>query len=137
MSSGELATKEVFEWIDTMPKIIRYSDLLTRLIGDIGSLKVEQERGTNCSSVSCYMMDYGVSESEAIESLQKIISSIWKVMKEECLRVHPVPMRIIKNLLNYDRSVAWYYAGGDGQSVSDGRTKEIINSIFVNPIPFC
>ncbi|KAF5179222.1 Sesquiterpene synthase [Thalictrum thalictroides] len=135
MYSRELATKEVFDWIATMPKIINYSDLLTRLIGDIASLKVEQDRGTYCNSVPCYMMDHGVSESEAIESLEKIISSIWKVMNEECLRVHPVPLGVIKNLLNYDRSVALYFAGADGHSVSDGRTKQIITSIFVNPIP--
>ncbi|KAF5204532.1 Valencene synthase, partial [Thalictrum thalictroides] len=107
MHSG--ATKEVFDWIASRPKIIDYSDLFLRLVGDIGSLKPEQARGTNCSCVPCYMMEYGVSESKAIESIQKIISPIWKVMNEEGLRVHPVPMRVFKNLFNFNRTISLYY----------------------------
>ncbi|PIA28345.1 hypothetical protein AQUCO_07100012v1, partial [Aquilegia coerulea] len=135
MNSSELATKEVFDWIASMPKIIKYADLHTRLIGDIASLKPEQERGTNCSCVPCYMMDHGVSESEAIESLQKIITSLWKVMNEECMHMHSVPMKVFKNLLNYVRSFAFYYDGIDGHTISNGRTKEIISALFIDPIP--
>ncbi|PIA50806.1 hypothetical protein AQUCO_01200217v1 [Aquilegia coerulea] len=137
LNLGELATKEVFDWIASMPKIVNYTNLLVRLLGDIASLKVEQARGTNVSCVPCYMMDHGVSESEAIESLEKVITSLWKVMNQEGLRVHPVPMKVIKTLLNFNRTIALYYAGVgvDGHSISDGRTKEIITSIFIDPIP--
>ncbi|PIA25896.1 hypothetical protein AQUCO_10400006v1 [Aquilegia coerulea] len=135
MNLGELATKEVFDWIASMPKIIKYCNLIIRLMGDIVSLKVEQARGTNVSCVPCYMMNYGVSESEAIESFQKVITSLWKVMNEEGLRVHPVPMKVINCLLNFNRTIALYYNGVDGHSVSDGRTKQFITSLFIDPIP--
>ncbi|KAF5178410.1 Sesquiterpene synthase [Thalictrum thalictroides] len=136
LNLGEIATKEVFDWIASMPKIINYTNLLVRLLGDIASLKVEQARGTNASCVPCYMMDEGVSESEAIESLEKVITSLWKVMNQEGLRAHPVPMRVIKIILNFNRTIALYYAGVgvDGHSISDGRTKQIITSIFIDPI---
>ncbi|KAF9588427.1 hypothetical protein IFM89_010186, partial [Coptis chinensis] len=40
MNLGELATKEVFDWMASMPKIIRCSYLINRLLDDIGTYKV-------------------------------------------------------------------------------------------------
>ncbi|KAF5193174.1 Valencene synthase [Thalictrum thalictroides] len=39
MNSKELATKEVFDWFATKPKVVIYSDLLTRLMADTASTK--------------------------------------------------------------------------------------------------
>ncbi|PIA38403.1 hypothetical protein AQUCO_02800244v1 [Aquilegia coerulea] len=137
MNMGEVATKKVIDWTagHCMPKIMKYSNTINRIVGDIASIKLDQARGTDAQCVSCYMMDYGVSESEAIESLQKIVIRLQKVLNEEGLRVHPVPMRIIKNILHFNRSIDLYYKGVDGHSVSDGRTKQIITSLFIDPIP--
>ncbi|PIA25891.1 hypothetical protein AQUCO_10400002v1 [Aquilegia coerulea] len=136
MNMGEFATKEVFDWIAGMPKIVECSNLFIRLVGDVASLQVEQERGTDASCVPCYMKEHRVSESEATENIQQMITSVWKVMNEEGLRVHPVPMKVVKILINFNRSIGLHYAGNvDGHTVSDGRTKDIITMLFIDPIP--
>ncbi|MFQ6670836.1 hypothetical protein Gotur_035586 [Gossypium turneri] len=57
-------TKETFNWAFNDPKIIRASSTICRLMNDIVSYKVEQERGHVSSAVECYMKQYGVSMQE-------------------------------------------------------------------------
>lgn len=42
MTLGEIATKEVFEWIDSRPEVINNYKLITRLLDDIATFKVCQ-----------------------------------------------------------------------------------------------
>ncbi|PIA50671.1 hypothetical protein AQUCO_01200115v1 [Aquilegia coerulea] len=132
----EFAKKEVFEWIASKPKIIECSYLIVRLVDDIGTFKVEQDRGIILSTVSSCMKDDGISEMSAIRKLQKRAKSLWKDMNEECCQSNPVPMSVLKIILNFTRDGELYYAGGvDGYTISNGCTKDIVASLLVDPVP--
>ncbi|PIA51621.1 hypothetical protein AQUCO_01100462v1 [Aquilegia coerulea] len=136
MGAKELAKKEVFDWIASKPKIIRCCYLIVRLCDDIGTFKVEQERGIILSTVTSCMKDNDISESEAVQKLQKRARSLWKDMNEECCKSNPVPMSVLKIILNFTRDAELYYAEGvDGYTNSNGRTKDIVASLLVDPIP--
>ncbi|KAA8523765.1 hypothetical protein F0562_010188 [Nyssa sinensis] len=80
---ADIATKEAFDWVITMPKIVRSCALIARLVDDIQTHKVEQERGDAPSSVQCYMREHGVSEKEACEKIKEMVESAWKDINEE------------------------------------------------------
>ncbi|KDP31578.1 hypothetical protein JCGZ_14803 [Jatropha curcas] len=75
---GEVASKQVFDWLFTEPKLLYTASGLARLIDDIMSHEFEQERGHVASAVECCMKQYGVSKQEAYEKLNKIVANIWK-----------------------------------------------------------
>nr|QLI42758.1 delta-elemene synthase-like protein [Nigella sativa] len=136
MHMPAIAKKEVFEWIVSKPKIVHCSYLITRILDDIAAPKEEHMRGITVSCVTCYMNDHGVSESEAMESLGKMLPSLWKDMNEELLKPNPVPMPVLKLVLNAARMMAQFYCDGiDGYSISEGRTEEFVKSLLIDPIP--
>ncbi|KAF5191164.1 (-)-germacrene D synthase [Thalictrum thalictroides] len=136
MGLGELATKEVYDWIASKPKIIRSSYLIVRLFDDIGTYKWEHKRGTTLSNVTCCMNDLGISESDAVEHIQKMISSAWKDMNQECMSPTPVPMPVLRIIISMAQIMELFYAAGhDGYSNTKGRTKDIVTLLFIDPIP--
>ncbi|KAL5710844.1 hypothetical protein ACHQM5_021358 [Ranunculus cassubicifolius] len=135
MNLEEQAKKDVFDWILSMPDFIINSSLLIRLLDDIASFKVERERGINVSIVPLYMKKNGVSESEAIDSLRKKITTTWKVVNQEYMGEKHVPLQVRKIIMNFNRTIALFYISEDGHTVSNGRTKEIITSLLIDPIP--
>ncbi|KAL6315896.1 hypothetical protein AAG906_013240 [Vitis piasezkii] len=68
------ATKEVFDWVQQNPKIVRAASTVMRLMDDMASHKFEQERGHNASSIECYMKQHGVSEQQASQSSSQFCS---------------------------------------------------------------
>lgn len=88
------------------------------------------------STVTFYMTEYGVSEQEAIRSLQKKIICLWKDMNKEFLRESNVPRAVQKTILGITRSITEYYTESDGDGFTDskGRTKELIASLLRDPI---
>ncbi|KAL5720757.1 hypothetical protein ACHQM5_013396 [Ranunculus cassubicifolius] len=96
--------------------------------------EVERERGIIITFVTCYMKEHGVSESEAIESLKMMCMRLWKDINQELLRINnPAPLGLHKIILNVTRNLVLYY--GDGYTNSNGRTKDIITSILIDPFP--
>ncbi|KAF5182448.1 (-)-germacrene D synthase [Thalictrum thalictroides] len=136
MDLGEVATKEVFDWIASKPKMIRCSYLLNRLLDDIATFKGEQKRGILVSTVTCCMKDHGLSESNAIKYLQEIVTSSWKDMNEERFRPNLAPPSVTKIIFNITAIIELYYVGGvDGYTNSSGRTRDIVASLLVHPLP--
>ncbi|RVW68202.1 putative terpene synthase 2 [Vitis vinifera] len=64
----ETATKEVFDWLLQIPKIVRATYIIIRLMDDMASHKFEQEREHTASSIECYMKQHGVSEQQAYDN---------------------------------------------------------------------
>ncbi|XP_057962434.1 (-)-germacrene D synthase-like isoform X1 [Malania oleifera] len=132
---GELATKAIFHWINTKPKIVTASKIICRLMDDIVSHHFEQERGHVASAIECYMKQYGVSEEEVKVEFQKRISNAWKDANEECLRATAVPRPFIARILNLSRSIDVIYRYDDGYTNAKRVLKDYIESLFIHPVP--
>nr|AIO10966.1 TPS03 [Liquidambar formosana]AMD82311.1 alpha, beta-caryophyllene synthase [Liquidambar formosana] len=132
---GEAATKEAFDWAITIPKIVRSTALVARLIDDIHTYKDEQERGDSPSGVHCYMKDYGVSEQEACKKIKEMVEIAWKDINEEIQKPNRLDLQLLLPSLNLARMMEVLYQDGDGYTNSTGRTKERIASLLTDPIP--
>ncbi|KAJ0045469.1 hypothetical protein Pint_04293 [Pistacia integerrima] len=109
----DTATKEDFDWLCSNPKIIRASKIICRLINDKASHKFEQQRGHVASAVECYMKQHGVSETEAVKVILKIVAKAWKDVNEEMLKPTAVSVPLLELILNYLRVIEVVYKDDD------------------------
>ncbi|CAL5374479.1 unnamed protein product [Camellia sinensis] len=132
---GKIATKEAFDWVLNVPKIVKSCALIARLVDDIQTHKVEQERGDAPSGVQCYMREHGVSEEEACGKIREMVDIAWKDINEELQNPNRLlHLPLLLPTLNLSRMMEVIYGHGDGYTNSKGQTKDIIISLLVNPI---
>ena len=81
------------------------------------------------------MKQYDVSEEEAYIVLNKKVDDAWKDINEECLVPLDVPMPLLMRIVNLTRVVHVLYKDGYNYTNAAGITKNLIKSIFVDPIP--
>nr|UJH94382.1 caryophyllene synthase [Zanthoxylum ailanthoides] len=128
-------TKEALDWAISVPKIIRSSSLIARLVDDIQTYKVEQERGDAPSSVQCYMQQYDVSEEEACKRIKEMVETAWMDINEEIQDLNHLPFPWLFPSLNLAWMMVVLYSNGDSYTNSTGQTKDRIASLLVLPIP--
>ncbi|KAL3500740.1 hypothetical protein ACH5RR_039833 [Cinchona calisaya] len=108
------ATEDVINWMSTNPKLFIALTKHARLLNDVGSYKIEKERGSG-TAIECYMKDYNVSEQEAMKKFEEMAEDAWKDMNEEILRPTSMPREILRVLLNLARLCEVVYKHrGDG-----------------------
>ncbi|KAB1215300.1 (-)-germacrene D synthase [Morella rubra] len=133
---GENAAKEAFDWLFTHPKILKEAETICRLMDDIVSNELEQQREHVPSVIECYMKLHGVSKQEAIDEFQKQIVSSWKnINKELILRPTQVPMPLLVLVLNLTRVMDLLYKDKDAYTQGGGVLIEGITLLLVDPVP--
>ncbi|PON54690.1 Squalene/phytoene synthase [Trema orientale] len=129
-------TEEAMECLVEYPSIIRHSSIICRLVDDLGTSSVELQRGDNPKSIQCYMHEKGVSENDARQHIKSLISETWKQMNEDRVAKSPFSQAFTETATNIVRMAMLMYQNGDGHGAhQDIYTKDIILSLFVNPIP--
>ncbi|RHN45959.1 putative lyase [Medicago truncatula] len=109
---GDIATKEIFNWVSNEPRIVNAAATLCRLMDEI----VSSER-------SCY------------SRMQNRMTIVWKDINEECLRPTEVPMPFMTRVLNLSRFMDVIYKNKDNYTDSDGLMKTCIKEVLVDPVP--
>ncbi|CAK9134282.1 unnamed protein product [Ilex paraguariensis] len=132
---GELATKEVFDWVSSEPLIIRASSVICRLMDDMVGHEHEQERGHLASAVECYMKQHGASKQEAYAEFDKQVTNAWKDINQECLHPTAVPMPFLMRVLNLARVINLLYKDGDGYTNSKTKSKTYVTSLLIDSVP--
>ncbi|KAE8650090.1 hypothetical protein Csa_009864 [Cucumis sativus] len=135
-NEGNVASKEVYEWAQTQPILLKATGVMGRLLNDIVSHKFEQERGHVASAVECYMKEYGVSEEEAIIELEKEVGTAWKDVTEDYTKFSlKLPNVILECVLNVARISDFFYKKVDGYTFADEETKHFIDLMLTHPVP--
>ncbi|XP_010247958.1 PREDICTED: (-)-germacrene D synthase-like [Nelumbo nucifera] len=131
---GEMATKEVFDWLSKTPDAVKSTCIIGRFLDDIQTNEFEQERGHVCSSIECYMKQYGVSSEEAKNELRKLVTNAWKVLNEECITPTAAPMPLLMPLVNFTRLADVIYKHGDAFTNVITGLKTHIKLLLIDPI---
>ncbi|XP_043700443.1 (-)-germacrene D synthase-like [Telopea speciosissima] len=129
-----IVTKEALDWVIDDPKLVRVSALISRLMDDIVSHMMEQERGHVCSSVECYMKQHGVTEQKACDEFKRRIENAWKDINEGCIKPTIVPMSFLMRILNLTRMMDVIYKHGDGITNASQVLKDYVTLLFIDPI---
>lgn len=140
LGMGEIATEEAFEWIcqTPMPKLVKASDIILRLMNDIGGHKFEQgSRNHVASSVQCYMKQHGIEDDkQTYEALEKLVEDAWKDVNQAMLKPYKVPKPCLDRLLNLARVPnVMYKARTDGYTQVNDTIMHKVSSVLIHPIP--
>ncbi|KDP46456.1 hypothetical protein JCGZ_12939 [Jatropha curcas] len=123
-----------YQWVKENPKIVNASKLIGRLMDDVTSREHEQKRGHCASGVECYMKEYGVSEKEAIDEIQKMCANAWKDMNEACMKPTEVSTTLLKYYVNLARVIDFVYKYSDSYTYST-ILKDDIKALFLEKLP--
>ncbi|GAY60880.1 alpha-humulene/(-)-(E)-beta-caryophyllene synthase [Citrus sinensis] len=137
LDMGDIATKEVFEWVVKVPKIITASENICRLLDDVASHKFEQKRGHIPSAVECYMKQHVVSEEEAEKALWLEIANGWKDLNyEELLNLIAMPLPLLGPVLNLARMSEFIYEDGVDRYTNSYKMKDQVALVLKDPVTF-
>ncbi|CAN1165638.1 Probable terpene synthase 3 [Linum perenne] len=138
---GDLGTKEVFEWVLADPKLVVASSDHCRLMDDIVTHELEEERGHPPSSVQIYMKQFGVTKEVAIKELYSMIEDDWRMINQEMLNSptddvikNGIPKEVRSILLGYAQVMEVLYKGFDSYTCSDTVTKDYLTALLVTPL---
>ncbi|KAK9151983.1 hypothetical protein Syun_010292 [Stephania yunnanensis] len=131
---GKMVPKEAYEWVLSQPNFMRASSVICRLMDDLVSHKFEQERGHVASAVECYMNQYGATEKEAEDELNRQIEEAWKDLNKGILKPTAFPMLLLMRTFNLSRMINVLHKHEDGYTHSSKKTKRYITMLFINPI---
>nr|ARE72260.2 terpene synthase [Cannabis sativa] len=135
MKSNNIVTKQVFEWLSKDPKIVRASASVCRYMDDVAGHKNEQERNHIPSTIECYMKQYGVSEEEACDEMNRRVVIAWKEINEEFLKPTEAASPILVRALNLARVMDLLYKNGDNYTQVGKVTKDSVAVLLIDPIP--
>ncbi|KAF7822841.1 putative terpene synthase 2 [Senna tora] len=132
---GNCATKQVFDWISKVPKIVRASSIIGRVTNDMSSHKFESKRVHVASAVECLMNQDGISEEEAYKVLQKELENAWKDINEECLKEEGVvPKVVVECVVNFSRLIELVYGNLADRYTEPELLKHHVAALVVDPL---
>ncbi|XP_031381183.1 (-)-germacrene D synthase-like isoform X1 [Punica granatum] len=131
----DVVTKDDFEWLFKIPKILRGCQIVIRLVNDMVTHKFEQKVGQVASAVECYMKQYGVTEEKAKHELWKHVNDAWKDINEEALHQTVVSAPLLNMIVDIARMIGVWYEDIDIYTHSSTRMKDGITSLFIDPFP--
>nr|GMD52679.1 (-)-germacrene D synthase-like isoform X2 [Ipomoea batatas] len=130
----DFVTKEVLDWMSSMPLILHASSVMARLLDDTTGHEFEQQREHIDSAVEIYMKEYGKTKEETVKELLEQVTKAWKDINQECLKPTIFPMPILTRILNLTRALHYIYDDKDSYTHSNTIMKDFITSMLVNPI---
>ncbi|CAL1385457.1 unnamed protein product [Linum trigynum] len=133
MAGADAATEEAFQWIAGEPQMLVASSTVCRLMDDIVSHKLEQERKHIPSAVECYMEKYKVAEEVVVELFRERVADAWKDINKEFMRPTAVATPLLDRILNLTRAIEVIYKDADTYTDSY-LLKDHVVSILKEPI---
>ncbi|KAL6127443.1 hypothetical protein ACLB2K_070808 [Fragaria x ananassa] len=98
-SQGTLEELELLT--EAIQRAVKGAEVVCRLMDDIADYKFELERGTDISSVECYMKEHGATEEEAMTELRRRLSDAWKDINESFFLPNALPRPLLTRVLNF------------------------------------
>nr|QLR06791.1 terpene synthase clade-III-ancestor [synthetic construct] len=130
---GDIATKDSFEWVSTVPKIVQALCIILRLLDDLKSYEREQMIPHVASTIESYMKEHNVSIEVAREKIQELIEESWKDFNGEWLNPdNDQPRELLERIFNLTRTMEYMYKQDDAFT-NCHNIKDTIHSLFVEP----
>ncbi|KAK9041756.1 hypothetical protein V6N11_016846 [Hibiscus sabdariffa] len=127
-------TKDTFIWAFNVPKMLKASSTICRLMDDVVTHKFEQERGHVSSAVECYMKQYGTSMQGAYDEFFKQVKDSWKDINEGFLKPTTAPTSALNRILNLTRVIDLFYTGESAYDTAGVSAKTSITAVLVDSI---
>lgn len=128
---NEVATKDSFDWISTMPEIVKRLGIIIRLLDDIMTYEREQMTPHVASTIDSYMKQHNVSIQTAREKIWELKEESWKHFNAHWMEPdNDQPRKLLKVIFNLTRTMEFMYNKDDNFTYCRN-LKDTIHSLFV------
>ncbi|CAL5058396.1 unnamed protein product [Urochloa decumbens] len=128
----DVATRESFEWVSSMPKIVHSLCVILRLLDDPKSYEREQRALHVASTIDSCMKEHNVSMELALKKIKEMTEDSWKSLNEEWLKTDKAQTKeLLERIFNLARSMEFFYKQEDAYTNSY-IIKDTIKSLFVD-----
>ncbi|RDX90560.1 putative terpene synthase 2, partial [Mucuna pruriens] len=131
---GEFAAKDSLNWIFSDSNIIEAVSIIGRLLDDMSSHKFEQQRTHVASAIECCMKQYGISQAEAYNLIEKEVEDYWKVINEERLKLNDIPKLVLDYVVNCARSFEFLYGKNQDKFTNGELLKDYMFSLLMDHV---
>ncbi|KAL6885621.1 hypothetical protein ACP4OV_010400 [Aristida adscensionis] len=129
----EKATKDSFDWVSSIPKMVQALCIILRLLDDLQSYEREQLTPHVASTIDSYIKEHNVSFEEAREKIQELKEETWKDLNTGWLDPdNSQPKHIRERVFNLTRTMEFFYRHGENFTYCDN-LKDTIYSLLVEP----
>ncbi|KAK2630838.1 hypothetical protein QOZ80_UnG0724250 [Eleusine coracana subsp. coracana] len=130
----DIATKDSFDWISSMPKMVTRLCIILRLLDDLQTYEREQKMTLHvASTIHSYMKEHNVSIEIAREKVVELKEETWKDFNAEWLNPeNSQPKQILNRIFNLARTMEFFY-NKDDNFTNCHNIKDKIHSLFVEP----
>ncbi|CAL4925999.1 unnamed protein product [Urochloa decumbens] len=135
LGMGEEATTEAFEWAMRGTDAVTSCGEIARFMNDIASFNRGKNKNDVASSVECYMNEYNVTSEVAITEIGYLIEDAWRTANQARFD-QPDILPAVQRLINLIVSMPFIYDSKKDIYTNGKDNKEMIERLFINPVPF-
>uniref|UniRef100_A0A0D9VFT8 Uncharacterized protein n=1 Tax=Leersia perrieri TaxID=77586 RepID=A0A0D9VFT8_9ORYZ len=131
----DMATKESFDWVSTMPKMVRALCTILRLVDDLKTYEREQLTPHVASTIDSYRKQHNVSMEIARFKIEEQKEEFWKDFNDGWLcPENGQPRKLLEAIFNLTRTMEFMYNQNDNFTYCH-HLKDTIRSLLVEAFP--
>ncbi|CAM0908248.1 unnamed protein product [Alopecurus aequalis] len=135
MGYDDVAAQEVFEWVYTVPVMVRAGCQVTRFLNDMSSYKLGKHKKDMPSAVECYMIENNMTGEEAMAAVAALLENRWRVLNRETMEIDRVLLPAAEVVVNMARTNEIIYLKGRDAYTFGGDLKELVTAVFLKTVP--
>ncbi|KAF0911900.1 hypothetical protein E2562_012727 [Oryza meyeriana var. granulata] len=129
------ATVEAFDWVVSVPDLLRAGSEVGRFLNDIASYKGRKKNKKDIQNlVECYMTEHGVSGEAAVAAVAALSERSWRTINRACVEMDPTLLPAARLLVNLTSTMEVVYLGGKDGYTSGTGLKGLVTDLFLDPV---
>ncbi|CAN6358245.1 unnamed protein product [Urochloa humidicola] len=107
---NDIATKDGFDWVSSVPNMVRALSRILRLLDDLRSSEREKLIPHVASTIDSYMKEHNVSFEVACEKIHALKEESWNDFNSEWLNPeNTYPKQLLERIFNLTRTMEFMY----------------------------
>ncbi|KAG8087870.1 hypothetical protein GUJ93_ZPchr0010g10268 [Zizania palustris] len=130
-----MTTAEVFEWLASLPDLVRASAEVGRFLNDIVSNKIKRNEKDFPNTVDCYMEEHGVGLEAAMAAVAALAEHAWRTVNRAIIEVDDLArLSAAQLVMNLTQASEVMYHSGQDRYTFAADLNGVIANLFLDPI---
>ncbi|XP_078149706.1 terpene synthase 3-like [Carex rostrata] len=129
----EVITKEVFQWLTSVPDIAKDSMRIMRYTDEFVGYEREIKSGQGPTTFECYKMEHKLTKEETTIKFQSFSDDAWKRINQACLSPADGPRTVLEIFVNMGRLMETFYLYFEDGYNKPSNMKKVMSQLLLEP----